>query len=220
MAIALDDAYDLFKREVGGSINFNLCGSKRARLPNWDNLPSELQTIWKTVATDVRVSGFGTYTIYKDALELASFLESILTTNQTEIELPEWEDLSPKIQTAWEVLAAATSTSVATMIKADANNFAVGTSPVGSNPVPTDVLGLELKYLGSFGTKYWNLRLGAAGASQAPFDIVRVEMAGVVDLLEWSVANNRYEATASTDLWTAFAPFEGQEIPFSVVGIS
>ena len=87
MAIALDDAYDLFKRLVGGSINFNLCGSKRARLPNWDNLPSELQTIWKTVATDVRVSGFGTYNIYKDALELASFLESILTTNQTEIEL-------------------------------------------------------------------------------------------------------------------------------------
>jgi hypothetical protein len=84
-------------------------------------------------------------------------------------------------------------------------NFGVGTD-FGAATDPAQVDGLDIRWLGSFGEFFWNLRLGPTGQSQnGSFDIVEVSLNGATPVtLNWSGVNLRYQGNSAggESLWT------------------
>lgn len=109
MATTAPAAYTLFKTNVGGSLELPIFGSKRARMVNWDNVPSEVQAIWATTVGTTRVDGSALWVAFKTLLDAETWLASVPTNSEAPtVPLPAYAALSTKIQAALTAVAATT----------------------------------------------------------------------------------------------------------------
>ena len=108
------------------------------------------------------------------------------------------------------------------VLRLSGSDYRIGTvNGAPDAPVPDNIAGLEIYWLGSFGQNTWNLRLGPTGTDQlAGVNLIRVHLGNAEAAnLVWSGVNQRYEATTTQDLWAILGPDVDTVIDYDIAVI-
>jgi hypothetical protein len=106
MAILAPEAYEVFKKTVGGSDALLLCATKRPVLPRWVLLPPEIQDGWEAALVGPPLAGAAMYALFEASVDAAEPLVATIV-GTTDAALPLWAELTTTVQDGFTAAAAA-----------------------------------------------------------------------------------------------------------------